>query len=431
MTKFIQSNIKSGWYLFLILFFFAACATKESKEKEQKEVNETNEIKKDYTSYGDDLSFLKKHTEIIELSDPSGMARMAVSPALQGRVMTSSSSGEEGRSYGWINRSLFESGDTLEHINAFGGEERFWLGPEGGQFSIFFKNGDEFNLEAWQTPPLIDIEPFETKKVTTKKATFTRNASLTNYSGFTFDLGIEREVAMLSPEEIKEELGLDKLNGINIVGYQTRNTLTNTGDKDWKKETGLLSIWLLGMFNPAPLTVVVVPYVAGDESELGAIVNDNYFGKVPEENLIVEENVIYFSGDGKLRSKIGLSPARALDVLGSYDILSKTLTIVKYNKPEGVSDYVNSLWEIQDEPYKGDVVNSYNDGPPSPGAKPLGPFYELETSSPALALKSGESGVHIQTTCHFEGDEAVLTKISEQVLGVSIHEIVSLFKIVK
>jgi hypothetical protein len=25
-------------------------------------------------------------------------------------------------------------GKTAEHFNAFGGEERFWLGPEGGSF---------------------------------------------------------------------------------------------------------------------------------------------------------------------------------------------------------------------------------------------------------------------------------------------------------
>ena len=32
-------------------------------------------------------------------------------------------------------------------MNGFGGEDRFWLGPEGGQFSIFFKKDDPFDLE--------------------------------------------------------------------------------------------------------------------------------------------------------------------------------------------------------------------------------------------------------------------------------------------
>ena len=96
-----------------------------------------------------------------------------------------------------------------------------------------------------------------------------------------------------------------------------------------------------------------------------------------------KDGVLYFSGDGKYRSKIGLSPQRAKTVLGSYDAVNGVLTLVQYNKPEGVQDYVNSMWQIQDQPFRGDVVNSYNDGPTSPGGKPLGPFYELETSSPA------------------------------------------------
>ena len=33
---------------------------------------------------------------------------------------------------------------------------------------------------------------------------------------------------------------------------------------------------------------------------------------------------------------------------------------------------MNSMWEIQREPYKGDVINSYNDGPPETGKAPLG-----------------------------------------------------------
>ena len=56
--------------------------------------------------------------------------------------------------------------------------------------------------------------------------------------------------------------------------------------------------------------------------------------------------------------------------------------LVQFDRPAGARDYVNSMWEVQRDPFAGDVVNSYNDGPPAPAAKPLGPFYELETSSP-------------------------------------------------
>jgi hypothetical protein len=88
-------------------------------------------------------------------------------------------------------------------------------------------------------------------------------------------------------------------------------------------------------------------------------------------------------------------------------------------------DYVNSMWEIQDHPYRGDVVNSYNDGPPEPGAKPLGPFYELETSSPAAVLKPGQTIMHLHRTFHLQGSETDLDSIAKATLGVSIQEIKS------
>ncbi len=422
----MKINRIAPYVLFLGLVIVIASCKQNKKEKQAEEpTNAVNSI--DYIPYTDDLSFMKSHTPIIELSDSSGSSKVALAPNLQGRVMTSSSSGANGRSYGWINRELFESKDTLGHINAFGGEERFWLGPEGGQYSIFFEKGAEFTLDTWQTPRLIDLEPFDIKSSAANKVVFTKKASLENYSGFRFDLGIEREVALLSTEEIRKELGIDTLGEIRAVAYRTTNTLINTGQQDWEKDTGLLSIWLLGMFNPSPNTTIVIPYVSGDEKELGMVVNDTYFGKVPPERLIVKEDVLFFSGDGKYRSKIGLSPMRAKNIAGSYDTENGILTIIKYDKPEGVMEYVNSLWEIQDEPYSGDVVNSYNDGPPSPGEKPLGPFYELETSSPALALKSGESGSHVQMTCHIEGGVTALNSIIEKVFGVSIEDIEKAF----
>jgi hypothetical protein len=114
-------------------------------------------------------------------------------------------------------------------------------------------------------------------------------------------------------------------------------------------------------------------------------------------------------------------------VLGSYDPGARLLTLVRFDRPPGASDYVNSLWEIQKEPFRGDVVNSYNDGPPAPGAKPLGPFYELETSSPAAALAPGESLVHRHRTIHCTGDDQRLDAVARGVLGVGLSQIRSAF----
>jgi hypothetical protein len=177
------------------------------------------------------------------------------------------------------------------------------------------------------------------------------------------------------------------------------------------------------MFNPSPETTIVIPFQTGAEDELGPIVNDAYFGKVPSDRLVLNDGVLFFSGDGQYRSKIGLSPQRARNVAGSYDASNKVLTIVQYNKPQDVVDYVNSMWELQEEPYRGDVVNSYNDGPPEPGAEPMGPFYELETSSPAAALNPKESLLHTHRTFHFTGTESQLDPIAQKTLGVSIEQI--------
>lgn len=375
-------------------------------------------------TFGDDVGFLKEHTDIIVLSDAGGGAQVAVAGAYQGRVMTSTAQGAEGASFGWINRELIASGEVKPHINVYGGEDRFWMGPEGGQFAIFFSKGAKFEFSDWQTPAVIDTEPFELVSRTKMAAVFTQLARVTNYSGTIFDVRIDRSVKLLPSEAHSSALGVEIPDSVNAVGYQTDNHITNKGSEAWKKETGLLSIWILGMYNPSDETTVVIPFEPGPESKLGPVVNDEYFGKVPAERLVVNNGVMFFSGDGRYRSKIGLTPRRAKSILGSYDAAGQILTIVQYKKPEGAADYVNSMWELQDAPFAGDVVNSYNDGPTDSG-KPLGPFYELETSSPAVALKPGETLTHMHRTFHFQGSEKDLDAIATATLGVSLDEIQS------
>ena len=180
------------------------------------------------------------------------------------------------------------------------------------------------------------------------------------------------------------------------------------------------------MLNPSPGTTIVIPFRQGDEAVLGKIVNDEYFGKVPEKRLIVEDGVLFFKGDGKYRSKIGLTPVRAKPVAGSYNEEDRILTIVQFSLPEGRTDYVNSMWELQENPFSGDAVNSYNDGPLEDGGQ-MGPFYELESSSPAANLSPGERMVHYHRTIHFKGEAEDLDPISKAVLGVSIDEIKAAF----
>ena len=90
---------------------------------------------------------------------------------------------------------------------------------------------------------------------------------------------------------------------------------------------------------------------------------------------------------------------------------------------DAAAGYVNSMWELQKDPFGGDVLNSYNDGSPAPGEAPLGPFYELETSSPAAALKAGATMSHVQRTIHLSGPAEELDRIAKAKLGVDLKTI--------
>jgi hypothetical protein len=387
--------------------------------------------------FDDDIKFLKAHTDVIVLSDKAGHAKVAVAPAWQGRVLTSTATGDSGASFGWINREFIASGKLQPHMNVFGGEDRIWLGPEGGQFSIFFAKDAKFELANWQTPAPVDTLPWKVVSQFPSRVRMTTDFGVTNYSGTRYEVNIQRDITLLERESAwfqlsahgaAKALGIQGLpdsppDDLQIVGYDSDNRLRNDGKESWKNETGLLSIWILGMFNPSPQTTIVIPIKSGPESELGTKVTSDYFGAVPPERLKVTDKAIFFSADGTFRSKIGINPRRSRGMLGSYDAKNKVLTVVQFTQPDGVTDYVNSLWKIQDRPYGGDAANAYNDGPPAPGAKPLGPFYEMESSSPAAALDPGKSIRHVHTTIHVTGPEKSLDVVARATFGVSLSEI--------
>jgi len=135
----------------------------------------------------------------------------------------------------------------------------------------------------------------------------------------------------------------------------------------------------------------------------------------------VNDGLILFKADAKYRSKIGISPERALPLVASYDAINGVLTVATFTLPEKHSGYVNSLWQIQKEPYKGDAVNSYNDGPVN-GAQ-MGQLYEIESSSPAAALAPGETLTHFHRTIHLKGSKEALDVIAVKLLGVGVDRL--------
>ncbi len=376
-------------------------------------------------TYGYDLQYLNsKGIDVVELKSEDGMSKLMIVPAWQGRVMTSTTGGDNGASYGWINYRFIDEGVQSSFFNPFGGEERFWIGPEGGPNSWYFKKGDAQIYENWVVPAGIDTEAYAIESQSDKEVVFTHRMDIRNASDYLFNIGVRRAVEMVDRQELKDILGVELPSNLNVLGYRTVNTLINEGEAAWNKVTGMPSVWLLGSFNPTPTTTVFIPYNRDYE---GKIVNDEYFGKVPSDRLFAEDGMIYFKIDGEYRSKIGLPKGSATDICGSYDSDKKVLNILKFNIPEGDADYVNGQWGDQEDPFCGDVINSYNDGPTETGYV-QGPFYEIETSSPGAALAPGQSLTHTQYTIHIEGDENDLAQIAKAVFGADLNKISKAFK---
>ena len=365
-------------------------------------------------SFADDLAFLSAHGAVHVLESKAG-ARVALSAKYQGRVMTSAVEAS-GASFGWINRAFIAAGKTGTQFDNYGGEDRFWLGPEGGQFGLYFPPGKPFTFDAWQVPAGMQEGAWEMTEATPTRAVFKHTIAITNWSGTAFTIEVERTVS-LAPTPAAE--------GVRAVAFETVNKITNRGKTAWKRDSGLPSVWILAMFAPSADAHVVVPFEKGAALEGTPIVNDAYFGKVPSERLAVhaDKGFLVFTCDGKERGKIGLGPARAKSMLGSYSARAKLLTVVQYDKPKVGASYVNSMWERQSAPYAGDVVNSYNDGSPAPGKPPLGGFYEIETSSPAAELAPGQSLVHTHRTMHLVGEASALDVQAQKLLGVALGDL--------
>jgi len=379
-------------------------------------------------SFADDLAFLRQHRGTLLLVAPDGQGRLAVVPEFQGRAMTSATHAM-GRSLGFVKHALVATRALQRGINPYGGEDRLWLGPEGGPFSVFFAPGVEQTIEHWQTPAPIDSEPWALVAHERSSARFEHRARLVNASGTVFDVRLERTLEVLEPRAALAELGVEP-GALRCVAFESRNVLANAGTAPWRRATGLLSIWTIGMFPPSPRTTVVLPLAVGPERALAGLVDEAYFGPIPPERLVrvpsAGGSALLFLADGRLRKKIGVAPAAARPLAGSWDAEHAALTLVTFPIPPGAHEYVNSRWGLpQAEPYRGDVLHAYNDGPSAPGAEPFGPFHELESSSPAAALAPGESLAHRHRTLHLEGPRADLERVARATLGLALATIES------
>lgn len=372
-------------------------------------------------TFGHDLNFLNDKDSVIVLKNAEGNAQIIVSPKYQGKVFTSTADGIAGKSFGWINYKAFKA-ELDPHMNGYGGEDRLWLGPEGGKFSIFFKPGTKMEFENWHTPPAIDSESWKLNSTTEKTVSMSKEMSLQNYVGTILKIKLNRDIEILENEAIEKALGIKLEKNLKSVGFKTNNTIINAGDFAWTEETGAPCIWSLDMFSPSPQTVIVIPY---EEKSTGKVATTNYFGEIPKDRIQYKNGILLFKADGKSRGKLGIPPLRAKNVAGSYDAANNVLTITSFDV-DHKGKYLNQEWTPDKAPFTGDAVNAYNDGPLEDGSQ-MGPFYEIESVSPVAFLKPGANVNHQHSVFHFTGNKASLDFISKEVLGISLHEIETAF----
>jgi hypothetical protein len=400
----LKMNVKTFYVLMLTGMVVVACQNpvRETPSVTDKSVKGTFEY---------DLAFLSKKDKVIVLAD--GDAQVIVSAKYQGKVFTSSAEGLKGKSFGWINYDAFDKSPD-PHMNAYGGENRLWLGPEGNKFSLFFKPSAEMTFENWKTPPPIDTEEWNVVSKDERSVSLSKAAQIGNYAGSTFDLTIKRAVSILSHGAIEQSLGITMDEKLKAVGYRTANEIVNTGKDAWTRETGAPCIWILDMFNPSLSTTIIVPFKTEGS---GKIATTDYFGEISPDRINISNNLLLFKADGKSRGKIGLSPSRAKSLAGSYDEENNILTVVTYDLDENAT-YLNQEWSTSKDPYSGDAVNAYNDGPLEDGSQ-MGPFYELESVSPAAFLAPGEKLSHMHNVFHFTGDREQVRDLLNVLFGIT------------
>lgn len=407
---------KLGILLVITMSLYACQNDEKSKE-------EINAQQFEAGTFGYDLEFLNSKDDVIVLKNKEGKGQLVVSAKYQGKVFTSTADGLKGRSFGWINYKAFE-GEEDPHMNAYGGENRLWLGPEGGKFSIFFKPGTEMEFENWKTPSAIDTERWELLSSNEREVSLQKETNLLNYAGTELNIRLNRHIRILENEEIGNRLGLDiDTAKVKAVGFTTANALTNVGNEAWTRESGAPCLWILDMFIPSPATTVVIPYETDADTK---VATTDYFGEIPEDRIYYAEGILFFNADGNSRGKLGLGPERAKPVAGSYDAENGILTVTTFDVNEEAT-YLNQEWATDKDPFKGDAVNAYNDGPLEDGNQ-MGPFYEIESVSPAAFLEAGETLSHQHNVFHFTGDKKALDQIARKTLGTTLGNVKKVFQ---
>ena len=374
--------------------------------------------------------------EVIELLKDTGNAPVVLegrrpkqqvlcAPSLVGRTMTTTYDASNGDALGWIGVAAIQKGPVDPVFNNFGGEDRFWFGPEGSQFGLHFGSKEQ-TMANYRVQSGMSSQPYEVVTVSPSRdfVVMKTRMHLENARKTQFDVEVQRTVRVL--DSCPYTMGYS--NKLQWVGFQTESIVTNLSQRGIEKETGVLSAWTPGLHPNSSNCVVVLPFRSGSNTELGEPIRRDYFkdlcldGNLPQERWKTFTDHALMKADGKFRVKVGIGIRRARNLLGGLNLDAGELTLNDCELyPE--MDYVSPYWRqlSQKELFDGEALSAYIDGPDQNGQR-AGDFYELETLSPALTLLPGESFLHRNRVYHVKGDFGEIDRICRTFLKTSIHE---------
>lgn len=363
-------------------------------------------------SFKQDLGLIKQYENPVILHSVDMSDQLIISPRFQSRIMTSSASGMDGVSNGWLDYNVIKSGEGNP-----GGEDRFSLAPIGSRFSLYYPKGNRFAPELWRVPKALTQGTYPVVTQTRDSANFSTSLEVQNMQGTQFNLLLEREVQLYSDEEIDQLLGITLPPALARIGFSSTNKLTNKGS-NWHPRNGLVTIWILGTFQGTQNTLVMIP----TESPQHDSRVHTYLNTIHQDRLVQTENLVVLRADGRYRSKIGINKWLTKSTLVSYSPELSRLTLIKFSF-RMADNYPISFEENTPDETLGDVTNVYNHD----GQSETEAFYELETSAEMKPLKQNESVLHIHQTFHIFGEQAELDGISQAILGRPLSEITTTF----
>lgn len=344
-----------------------------------------------------------------------------VAPDLVGQVLRSTFNCASGNVNGWINEAAIRPGKIDPVFNNFGGEERIWFAPEGGPFGLMLGR-KESKFENYCVPPGMSTLEYKVVESGPTMVLLEADLTLENSVGTRFDLHVERRISLF--QSTPYALGISR--GIDVVGFQTENTVTKTG-VGWTRNGGTVAIWCLGQLLEHPRLSIIVPVHRAENSGSPRTTVDEYFkdlcigGVFPLARRVDHGEFVLLKADGRVRGKVGVKRDRAKGRLGSCSPDDLHLIIVDHDfYPE--LEYVTGYWRRYENAFDGDALSVYIDGPERTEG-PCGVSYELESMSPALFLLPNQSFAYCNRTFHLRGDPGAVDLVCRRFLGPTLDQL--------